>query len=367
MRDSPDIALGLRAEVTRRMSSPILSQEGFLSIVEAGVLAPSADNRHPVLFDRQDDTIRIWGDDVFLSAPFHRRVLCRIGIGAIAENMRLRAGSLGLETAITWFPDPGKPSLAAELRLTALNGEADALAQAIPLRRTNRRMFRGRRMTDAQRQALSRDAQSVPGTRLIWLDQQSLRHKVLRLVRIAESERFGCQPLHEDLFASIRLDVGWKEAPEEGLAPGSLEVERPLRAAFGALRYWRLMQGLTFLGGHHLLGLRAGDIPCRLAPHVAAIATNLDLERGALAVGRAFERAWLHLTSLGMELQPFAACTLFALEGYEDVRPSVRQDLAEGWADIAPGMLPLIVFRFGRAPSPSLRSGRRKIESYLRS
>jgi hypothetical protein len=358
--------MGGKGEQRIAMTDSGLGRAEFESIVEAGILAPSADNRHPLLFDHIGGTVRVWGQDEFCNAPFHRRILLLLSLGAVVENMGLRAQSLGLEARLKWFPDPAEPRLAAALSLSAKPAIANELAAAIPHRHTNRRFFHGPRLSPAQLQQLERDAQAIDGARLVWLDQPDARNKALRLIRLAETERFSCKHLHQELFSAIRFDIGWTGTAEEGIAPGSLEVEWPLRAAFKALRSWKLMQGLATLGAHHLLGLRAGDAPCRFSPHLGVIATARDLEPGSLAVGQAFERVWLRATSWRMALQPLAASTLLALQAYESVRPELRHKLARGWAELAPRMQPLIVFRMGRSSPVTLRSARRTVASYLR-
>ena len=56
--------------------------------------------------------------------------------------------------------------------------------------------------------------------------------------------------------------------------------------------------------------------------------------RGAVGVGRAFERVWLWAASLGLAFQPLAGSALLALEGYRDVRrqraPPTRGRLERG-------------------------------------
>lgn len=348
------------------MEAVHISPDDFLAIVEAGIRAPSADNRHLLLFDRVGDSVRVWGNDEFYRAPFHRRILSLLSLGAVVENMTLRARDLGFEPTVGWFPDPGEPRIVSEVTVTGPCVTRDELALAIPQRHTNRRFFRGPPISGEQQQQLEADAATIGGTRLIWLDERPLRSKALRLIRLAEAERFRQQDLHHELFSSIRFEVGWSDEAEEGLAPGSLEVEWTLRNAFEALRHWRLMRLLTLIGAHHLLAFRAGTMPCRLSPHLGVIATTLDLEPGALAVGQALERVWLRAATYGMAFQPLAASTLLALEGYGEIRPGVKQKLAAGWKELAPGMLPLIVFRLGWSSPASLRSGRRPVASYLR-
>ena len=126
------------------------------------------------------------------------------------------------------------------------------------------------------------------------------------------------------------------------------------------------MRILSGLGAHLLIGARAAYLPCRLAPHLCAIVTTLPLEEGCLAVGRALERAWLKASALGLAFQPYAAPALLALEGYRDVRDSVRTRLSEGWAELAPAATPLIAFRLGRAPGPVVWTRRLPRGRYIR-
>src|SRR5262245_66147234 len=75
----------------RRWSRPrrttMLNHARSEAIVEAGVLAPSADNRHMLRFQIGESSIVVRGDAAFERAPCHRRGLARISLGAVAENM----------------------------------------------------------------------------------------------------------------------------------------------------------------------------------------------------------------------------------------------------------------------------------------
>lgn len=348
------------------MTDSAVTRAKLESIVEAGILAPSADNRQLVEFEFSENGIGLLGNTEFANAPFHRKVLCLIGFGAVVENMLLRASRLGLTGEVEWFPDPAQRDLIAQVRLRAGSTGAEDIEAAIASRHTNRRFFRGPRMTHAERRTFESDVARVPGVKLLWFDEPGPRRRILRLLRTAESERFRSQPLHEDLFSSIRFDIGWAATADHGLPPGALEIEAPLRRAFAALRSWPLMRALNAIGAHYLIGVRAADAPCRFTPHLCALATTLTLEHGCTAVGRALERAWLRAGALGLAFQPFAAPALLALDGYRDVRGCVRTRLANGWAELAPGVTPLIVFRIGRANAPRVRSKRRPAQHYIR-
>lgn len=338
----------------------------FLSLVEAAALAPSADNRREVQLEHAGRRVRLWGDQTWRSAPEHRRIMSLVAIGAAVENVKLRAGRLGFETKVCWFPDSGNPGLVAEIDVDRLpQTRVDPIEVAIERRRTNRRVrFRGPPLSQGELGALSAEATGIDGIQLHWFDSPETRKQILRLVRLAETERFRSRELHEELFSAVRFDIGWTASSDDGLPPGSLEVEAWMRPMFRGLRHWRVLRLLRTVGMHHALGLRAAYLPCRLAPHVGALTTSLDLASGALTAGAVFERIWLRTTLLGAELQPFAASAVLSLPACEWVAPHVRAALVGGWNLLAPGHWPMMVFRIGHARAPSVRTMRQSVEAY---
>lgn len=353
------------------LSSIILaavSQAQFESIAEAGIWAPSADNRHQIEFELLGSAISLWATAGFTKAPFHRRVLGLIGLGAVSENMLIRASSLGFSGEVAWFPEPTRPDLLGRIDLRPGETVADELDAAIPVRCTNRRpFFHGPPMNESERESLEAEVSRVPGVRLLWFDQPQLRRELLRLLLIAESERFRSQPLHEELFASIRFDAGWNATADEGLPPGALEIEAPMRWLFKALRHWPLMRMLSTFGIHRLIGLRAAYVPARSAPHLCVLGTSLPGDEGYLAVGQALQRTWLRATAMNFAFQPFAAPGLLALHDYREVRQSVRESLNAGWKQLTDNSTCLLVFRIGRAAKASITAKRLSLSRYLRS
>ena len=344
-----------------------MMRNDLLDIAQSGVLAPSADNQHVFRIEIAETGIRLWATSEFTaSTERHRRVLGLMSIGAVVENMQLRAGQLGLATRVNWFRT-GSIGPMAELNIQpAALAPADDLAEAIPARHTNRRMYRGPALSDTEKALFSSSMAPAEGVSLIWL-QGSARRRALGLIWRAESERFLRQRLHEELFSSIRFDLSWQETADRALPPAALEVEAPMRPLFKALRHWALMRPLTWVGAHRLLGLRAGWMPCWQAPALGLLATSLPTEQGAVAVGAAFQRLWLRATLLGLALQPMAASTVLPLQSAADRGASdeLRSVLTAGWQSIAPGITPLMVFRMGRAARPSVTSRRRPLEDYL--
>lgn len=345
------------------MKSPLLE------IVGAGVLAPSADNEHVFRAEILEAGIRLWPTAAFATlTPLDRlsRVLGLLSMGAVLENMRLRAAELGFAAQVKWLSGSGAEPI-AEINVQKTDPQPpDPLAEAIPTRHSNRRMYHGPLLTPHETATLNAAAAPVAGAQLIWL-QGAARRRALGLVWQAESERFLRQDLHHEIFSSVRFDLSWTADTQWSLPPGALEIEPPMRPMFKLLRHWGLMRPLTWLGVHRLLGLRAGWLPAWQAPALGVLVSPLPVEEGALAVGAALERLWLQASLLDLALQPLAASAVLMqpstyAHGASD---ALRATLTAGWQSIAPGTTALMVVRVGRAAMPSVRSGRRPVKDYL--
>ncbi len=345
-----------------------LSQEQLHFLVESAIQAPSADNKHPVQFELKGESILIHHARTDWSEHGYKRVLDSLSLGALLENLALAASQLGFGVNPQLLPDSTQPGLILRLDLQTDAVSADTLWQAIPLRHTSRHLwFRGPKLSTSQRAHLDLAASSHPECCLHWLDDTVVRRQSIALMRRAETERFRNKLLHEELFSAIRFDVGWHRTCEEGLPPGALAVEPPLRGLFAQLRHWRVMRLANRVGAHHLLGWRSCDIPCRLAPHLGLLAVKTPDTGSVLATGRAFQRLWLTAASQGWGLQPMPASALYALNGAvkEGIPLRLNQILRNGWQALLGDDVPLMLFRMGRAPTSAITSGRPPANYFL--
>ena len=346
----------------------VLTRDNLLDIARSGVLAPSADNQHVFRIELTETSVRLWPTSEFTATTErHRRVLGLISLGAVVENMQLRAGELGLAATPSWFLTASTGPI-TQLDLQPASALlADGLAAAIPDRHTNRRMYRGPHLSDDEAVLLASAVAPVEGVRLIWL-QGDARRIALGLIWRAESERFLRERLHHEIFSSIRFDLSWNETADWALPPGALEIEAPMRPLFKALRHWAVMRPLTWLGVHRLIGLRAGWLPAWQAPALGLLVTSLPVEQGAVAVGVALERIWLRATLLDLALQPMAASGVLPLQSDAEKGASdeLRLALAAGWQFITPGWSARMVVRIGHATQTVVRASRRPIGAHLR-
>ena len=346
-----------------------LDQEQLSFILESAILAPSADNQHRIRFEVAGGTIRVrYTEAEFPPRGGYKRILVLLSLGAVSENLTVAASRFGIGAETVLFPDPSQPALIMQIHLQPDQATVDPLWQAIPLRHTNRQVrFRGPKMTGAERGELDAAVHAYSACQLVWLDEPARRSQALCLMRRAETERFRNRILHEELFSAIRFDVGWRATCPEGLPPGALGVEPPLRGVFALLRHWPVMRLANLLGAHHLLGWRSCDLPCRLAPHLGLLAVNNTDSQSLFDAGRSFQRLWLVATSQGRVLQPMPASALYALDGAraEGIPAELQHVLAEGWKASLSGATPLMLFRMGNAKPSSIVAGRRGVQEYL--
>ena len=343
-------------------------------ILESGILAPSADNQHRLVFQVDAFGIDVWytGESLPLYGGY-KRALALLSIGAVSENLAVAAGRFGLRLEPLFFPDKAKPNLVFK-SFWHLGGDdvVNALPdwKSISQRHTNRRLiYKGPRMVLSDRTKLDASTAPWPDCNLLWLDEPQVRRNALHLMRMAEGERFKNKILHKELFDAIRFDIGWLNSSDEGLSPGALAIEKPLQNVFAALRQWSLMQKLNRVGIHKILAWRAADLPFRYAPHMGVITIKKFDDIEIFNAGRAFQRLWLLVTELGFVLQPLPASTLYALENVdqEGIPLHIKHSLAAGWRAVSPNDHPIMLFRLGKASPLTINSGRQPLMNYMTS
>lgn len=348
--------------------------EPLRQILAAGIRAPSAENVHYLRFQLLDDGVRLIATDHASWAEHpHRRMLALMAYGAVVENMALRSTALGFTLATTLRQSPSEPEVFADLQWTTTAAPVDPLNAGIESRHTNRRFYSRAAVPDRALHLMTTAASEVPGAKLLWLNDAGRRGLALKAIRIAETERFRQRALHAELFGAVRFELGWNDSCKEWLPPAALQVEPPMRMPFAVLRHWGVMRIATGFGVHFALGLRAGYLPCAMAPHIGLVMASGDVgdagDAAGFQAGRAFQRVWLAAASLGLALQPMAATTALVrqLPGNGWVSAGVKTELQRLLSAVCEGQpaQPYMLFRLGRSAAPSAVTERRPVTDYM--
>jgi hypothetical protein len=133
--------------------------------------AARASLRAPSVFNTQPWNWRITGDTMELATDPARRLqatdaegrLILLSCGGALHHARTALSAAGVDVTVDRLPDPERPDLLARLRVVdraAPDPEAAGLADAIGRRRTDRRAFGDRRVTDETLTGLRRAVES---------------------------------------------------------------------------------------------------------------------------------------------------------------------------------------------------------------
>jgi hypothetical protein len=336
------------------------------SLACAAVAAPSADNHHTFRLAATGSTVSILATPELAIGPKGRRILAQVSIGCVVENLRLRAARFGIDLQLRTCSAPEHSGVLVELEAKDATPTDSPFERAIEGRHTNRRLiYRGPKLQPGTQEEMSGHCAGLDGARLVWLDESKVRQQAVKLVELAEVERFRNPWLHREMFDAIRFDAGWTQSVTDGIPLGALDLPRFERPMFAMMRHWPVQRAANLVGLHRFVGLRGAALPCHFAPHLCVITAKGEVNQAAIDAGRLLQRVWLHAQTLGLAFQMFAASAVYAIDDAYPVPEALRMRLADGWNQLCQGSRPYLVCRMGYAQPPTLRAGRPPAESIL--
>lgn len=331
------------------------------TLVAAAMRAPSADNTQPWRFtvDVDAGVIALDVDPARDPSPLNAgQRMARIAVGAALENIWHTARRNDWQIKLL---GPRQPHLAV-VQLADPGGPGGVMDAAVTERSTNRRRYDARPVSGDVLDRLRGATPHLDGVRTCWVDGPE---RLAALLGQCDAALFGATALRHAFLAKVRFAAGAKPVAE-GLPLASLELcpaqELALRW-LGHLPSWllKVTGGISSFAAHaRRLVASAAGLCIVLAPD--------DHPHTDVAVGRSAQRAWLALTNEGLAAQPMMS--LPGLEGalkygVLDKSESCAEQLQE-WRKSFRLLVPqagrgrvAFVLRFGHAPAPSARAGRR--------
>jgi hypothetical protein len=294
----------------------------LVEILDLARWAPSGDNTQPWRFAIDaPDRITVFGHDTRAHCVYdldgHPS---QISLGALLESIALAATRFGLGTTVTRREGSPDERPVFDVLLRRENGLAeDALVAYIRERRVQRRPLRLRRLSEIERQALERAVE--PDFRLIWFEGWSGRARIAWLnfasakIRLTLPEAYQ---VHRDV-----IDWGVRVS-EDRIPSAALGASTPtLILMRWAMASWKRIDFLN----RYFAGTLAPRIELDLIPGLACAAHCVLVAQRApttaddyIAAGRALQRFWLTVTSLGLQFQPEYTPLVFARYARESVR-----------------------------------------------
>lgn len=354
-----------------------LSERDAERLVEAGALAPSAGNNQPWRFLFSDGRLLLFHDmEKSHSKLDGGKLIPAIGLGACIENVILRAEQMSIQLDMRQYPVTKHPELVAVFSAVPAKSAvtSDPLAEAIPIRCTNRRKpltlpIEGHVFDDIRRAVADLEDCEVHVIR-----GQADLAQAAEMVCTAERLRMLNPIGHEELFAhEIRWTAEEAVGTRDGLDLSTLELKLSEQAAMrvasdpeaiALLRSWDAGNGFKKLSGDAI----------RHSAAICLISVQDTSPKGLLLGGRAVERMWLSAALHGIAVHPISAPIFLAhhirFGGGIGFSPAECGELLGAFTGIQDVFStgdrePIFMARLAHADPPTVRSLRRALADVL--
>jgi hypothetical protein len=281
------------------------------TVLEYAVMAPSGDNCQPWKFTVDGLNVDLFNNpDQDRSLYNLKQRASLIAHGALLENIRLAAPSVGLQSQAALLPDPANQKQIASIRFTECKTEQTAHFKAIPQRQTNREKYQPVKISDSQ----VRQWQSLPdgpGQKITVAHQPSQINHLAKRLSLNDRLVFEIPALHRFLFEQLRWTDEEAQRTGDGLDIKTLGLNAMDRVSFRLLKHWGLVAACNRAGFTSIVQMKARQL-IKSSSAVAIVtipgAQALDYIEG----GTLWQRLLLQLSSEGLTAQPIAglACLM---------------------------------------------------------
>jgi len=334
-------------------------------ILDAARLAPSRDNAQPWRFVVEARTISFTVDAERDRSPMNtgQRMAC-IALGAALESALVRIARMG---GTVRFETP-RPNALVTISVSEPKRwpEPD---KAIRRRTTNRRLYDARPLDDATLTTLRNATPALEEVRTHWFGRERVR-LLGPIVEEAETLVYANARLRDAALAGMRFDARDREEVTYGLSVGSLELSAADRVALDSLR--RAPNDLLASQVSKRMGARARKL-IESASGVCIVSVRGSDPLSDVVVGRCVQRAWRALSQLEMAAHPMTAIMgMEAMLGIDETTTMVGDPASEpsaavitnfrsAFPSVEKGSRIAFMMRFGWAPPPTVRVGRRAL------
>jgi molybdopterin/thiamine biosynthesis adenylyltransferase len=282
-------------------------------LIRAGIQAPSGDNCQPWKFEIKKNRIDLFLDQNKDQSFFNvNQVASLISCGAVLENIKIAASSLGMEVLIKYDPNLRQNDRVASIDLIPGKTKKNPLADFIWERHTNRKPFKKSQVAPEILKSVESAVASVPGAQIKFITDRKKLKKLARVIYKIDRIRTEHRPLHEHLMSMIRFTQREALEKRDGFPLKNLEAGLVGELFLKATKPWSVMNIANKIGVGRLVALNAWQGMKNSSGAGLLLMDKID-DQGFIQGGRALEKTWLTLASHGIQLQPMTAATLFYL------------------------------------------------------
>lgn len=357
------------------------AREEVIQMVESANLAPSGGNVQPWiwLYDKKGLLHLVHDQARSHSLLDFKGTGSLIAFGSALENLRLKAGKMGIEIEeviqIKEFDDP----LIATIRFISklshpLEIPHAELVEGLGLRCTNRKNSKRRKLSPEQMKAVFSFIE-YPQLSLKHLDEDAELDQLAKVVGGMDRMRLFHQQGLVDFINEVRWSDREAKETKDGIDIATLELSGAERAAMGLLKDPRTVKFFRkFVMGYGLTKISRETITTSSAMFLLN-AEKFDATSYLLA-GKVLQRIWIWANLNGLSFQPVTA-SLFIFHkvlkekdhGFsEEEEKSIKQlkDSFDFLFNPEKKMEEIFMFRLNFADSPTMRAYRREVLDTLK-
>lgn len=339
-------------------------KEDFIKIITDGVTAPSGENCQPWKFKVSGSTVSVFNIPERDQSLYNSRQKgSYVSHGALIENIIISARVHGYIATVDLFPNKDNHTHVATILLKEGIKESDPLYESMDKRCTNRKSFSGEKLTEYQKNELTRSA-FFADTRLVLMDDDSVLASLGSALALNEQILFENKKIHDFFYDHIIWDK-----KDEGNAGGffidTLEFLPHQLGAVKLFKNWKILSLLNRVVGVARKISQENGEKYATSGTLGAIVMTSTAKEGWVNAGRSVQRMWLTATKLGLSVHPCNG-TIYCMEQINDggknnfsekhstLITQAYQDIAKGFT-ISEGTIGF-VFRIGYADPPTARA-----------
>lgn len=355
-----------------------LNKTTVTEIVRAGILAPSGGNAQPWKFLYTGKGLFIFHDSHFSHSFLDFNHLgSYVAIGAVIENIRIKASATGFGIIANYFPINDDKKVVAHISFTKAGKLAadQFLEPGIAIRVTNRDLTAREQLPKDFYDRIKSSIASYNGAELHIVDDESQMKELGNILAKAEMLRILHPRGHYDTFTNeLRWTQEEIQLKRDGLDVNSLGATNSELAGFRVAADTDAISFLRQLNGGNAF-TKMVNKSVSLSSSLGIITmpdySNLDFVLG----GRAVERIWIEANLQGISFQPISQFVfmLARLNNDKDIQAgdyfmNEVGKLKETFYNLLPDLINkqlIFIFRLSGAGQPTVRSLRRPVESAL--
>lgn len=363
-------------EFSGEISSVEVPENTITEIVRAGIMAPSGGNAQPWKFIYTNKGLFIFHDEHFsYSLLDFNNLGSYVAIGAVVENISIKASSLGFAIDVAYFPIENNTKVVAHItfktaKATAIN---QFLEKGISIRVTNRDLFVKQPLSNDFYDSIKSAVKSYEGAELHIVDDEQLMKQLAEILATAEMLRIIHPRGHYDTFTN---ELRW--TPEEikqkadGLDVNSLGASVGELAALKVAADSKAVDFIRDLKGGKAF-TKAVKKSVASSSAIGLITMPMYSELNFLQGGRALERIWIEANLAGVSFQPIAQLVFLIARlkqgngaDLDDYYRNEIGNLEKLFFKLLPQLINkqvVFIFRLSKAGEPKVRSLRRPVES----